>query len=224
MYLNYVFIFFLGSFLGWIIEFIYRSITNKRLYNPGFLNGFYLPLYGFGALILYIISSFNIALTYKIILFFVILTLLEYITGIIFIKFFKVKLWDYNDIELNYQGIICLRFSIYWTILAVLYYFFLYDLMYSLSLIAVNNNLILILLFVLTILFIFDLIISFKLLYKLKELHNDLQLKLKNFDYIKFRNKIRRNIKNKKLEKYFLKEYAKNKKKFILELNKLLKN
>jgi len=223
MFLSYLFIFFLGCFLGWIIEFIYRSITNKRIYNPGFLNGPYLPIYGFGILTLYIISSFNISIYYKIILYFIILTLLEYITGIIFIKLFKIKLWDYSDMELNFRGIICLRFSIYWTIFATFFYLFLYKLIYSLSIIVANNDLISILLFFLLFVFVIDLIVSFKLMYKLKILRKDLKLKIVNFNYINFRNKIRRYIAHNYFNKYFLLNHKIKKKRILIEIKRLIK-
>ena len=52
------------------------------------------------------------------------MTLIEYIAGLIFIKGMKIQLWDYSDEPLNLQGIICIRFSIIWTVLAAVYYFF----------------------------------------------------------------------------------------------------
>lgn len=53
----------------------------------------------------------------------IVMTLLEYIAGLIFIKGMKVKLWDYTNEKFNLQGIICLRFSVYWAILGAVYYF-----------------------------------------------------------------------------------------------------
>ena len=43
--------FMVYSFMGWIYESTLRSITHKRLYNSGFLNGPYIPIYGCGALL-----------------------------------------------------------------------------------------------------------------------------------------------------------------------------
>ena len=45
-------LFYVYAFAGWIIETVYRSLDRKRVVNPGFLNGPYLPLYGSGAIIL----------------------------------------------------------------------------------------------------------------------------------------------------------------------------
>ena len=43
----------------------------------------------------------------------------------IFIKGFKVKLWDYSDRKGNIMGIICPAFSLIWLVVGSLYYFFL---------------------------------------------------------------------------------------------------
>ena len=51
------------------------------------------------------------------------MTLIEYIAGLIFIKGMKVRLWDYSDQRLNFQGIICPKYSFYWAVLGAVYYF-----------------------------------------------------------------------------------------------------
>jgi uncharacterized membrane protein len=53
----------------------------------------------------------------------VIMTLIEYIAGIIFIKGMKIKLWDYSNRWGNIQGIICPLFSLFWTIVGAVYLF-----------------------------------------------------------------------------------------------------
>ena len=47
-FLIFVFIFFIGSMLGWLLELIFRRLVHKKWINPGFLIGPYLPIYGFG--------------------------------------------------------------------------------------------------------------------------------------------------------------------------------
>ena len=44
--------FLIYSFLGWIMESIFRSIIEKKVINTGFLKGPICPIYGFGALIM----------------------------------------------------------------------------------------------------------------------------------------------------------------------------
>ena len=131
------FLFFIGCFLGWGLEVLYRRFSpanvSRRWINPGFLVGPYLPLYGFGLCALYLLANLEntpliseVTAGSKTLLFIVmslVMTLFEYIAGVIFIKGMKVKLWDYSNEKFNFQGIICLKFSIYWAILGAVYYF-----------------------------------------------------------------------------------------------------
>ena len=112
--IGYLILFAIGGMCGWILELFFRRIVHKKWINPGFLNGPFIPLYGFGVVILYFISDLSIAWYYKAFLFLVLLTLIEYIAGIIFIKGMHIKLWDYSSRWGNIQGIICPLFSIIW--------------------------------------------------------------------------------------------------------------
>ena len=40
------------SFLGWVMESIFRSVCEKKLINTGFLKGPFCPIYGIGAIIM----------------------------------------------------------------------------------------------------------------------------------------------------------------------------
>lgn len=102
------FLFSMGSMLGWVLELFFRRLITKtgKWMNPGFLVGPCLPLYGFGLCILYLLASGEALLpsmpdwSKKIILFIIMaimMTLIEYIAGIIFIRHMKVKLWDYSN-------------------------------------------------------------------------------------------------------------------------------
>ena len=55
----YVVLFAIYSFMGWILEVIYRSITQRKFVNAGFLFGPFVPIYGFGALFVILISHFS---------------------------------------------------------------------------------------------------------------------------------------------------------------------
>jgi len=118
-------VFSIGSLSGWIIELIYRTfVSQKRLVNPGFLSGPYLPLYGFGVFALYLLSIPDMSLWYRALFFFLATTILEWITGEFFLKAFNLRLWDYSTQKWNYKGLICPLFSVFWTILALGFYFF----------------------------------------------------------------------------------------------------
>lgn len=136
--LSLAFLFFIGSVCGWVIELFYRHFADpdKKWMNPGFCAGPYLPIYGFGLIGLYLIASLerNILivdpLLKKTVLFLLIaicMTAIEYIAGIMCLKFAKVRLWDYRKEWGNIQGIICPKFTVAWTFLGIIYYYVLHD-------------------------------------------------------------------------------------------------
>lgn len=132
--LTLAFLFCVGSILGWILELLYRNLTRRpeKPINPGFCTGPYLPIYGIGLCVLYLLASleqFNLianSFWNKAVLFLAMavgMTLVEYIAGLFMLKYFKVRLWDYSDIKGNIQGIICPIFSLAWSVLGAVYYF-----------------------------------------------------------------------------------------------------
>lgn len=133
-FLELTFIFFVGSTLGWVTELIFRRCVHKKWINPGFLAGPCLPLYGSGLVVLYTICMFDYSfipspIWQKVFVIAVItaaMTLIEYITGLIFIKRLKVKLWDYSDRFGNIQGIICPLFTLIWGVIGAAYYLFIH--------------------------------------------------------------------------------------------------
>ncbi len=126
-------LFVIGSLLGWCIELFFRRyISQKKWMNPGFLTGPYLPIYGFGVVLLYGLSNIPLRIDnsfvevlIRIIIIGVGMTLDEFIAGLIFIKGFKIKLWDYSNRKGNIMGIICPIFSLIWLAVGSLYYFLL---------------------------------------------------------------------------------------------------
>lgn len=127
LFLCFVFIFFIGSLSGWVIELIFRRIVHKTWVNPGFLIGPYLPIYGFGlcALTAIYLLVYKIELpdVFIIILMGVVMTFIEFVGGLTFVNK-SVKLWDYSDRWGNYKGIICPLFSFIWTVVGAIYYYF----------------------------------------------------------------------------------------------------
>lgn len=127
-YLQFIFIFYMGCTLGWLLELFYRRLAHGKWINPGFLIGPYLPIYGFGLVILTFVflifkdSSLNPIII--ILLMGVLMTIIEFIGGLIGLKN-NVKLWDYSDQWGNYKGIICPLFSAIWTAIGAIYYYFL---------------------------------------------------------------------------------------------------
>ena len=126
-------LFVIGSLLGWVIELFFRRfVSQKKWMNPGFLIGPYLPIYGFGVIVLYGVSNIPLGITIqawdivaRIAIIGVGMTLIEFVAGLIFIKGLKIKLWDYSDRKGNIMGIICPSFSLIWLVVGSLYYFLL---------------------------------------------------------------------------------------------------
>ena len=126
-------LFVIGSLVGWVIELFFRRfVSQKKWMNPGFLTGPYLPIYGFGVVVLYAVSNIPLGITsqvwgviVRILIIGVGMTLVEFIAGLIFIKGLKIKLWDYSDRKGNIMGIICPIFSLIWLVVGSLYYFLL---------------------------------------------------------------------------------------------------
>ena len=125
--LNFIFIFYIGSTIGWVVELIFRRIVHGKWVNPGFLIGPYLPIYGFGlcALTGIYLIFYNLKLPSIIIILLMgaSMTLIELIGGLSFVNK-PVKLWDYSNRWGNYKGIICPLFSLIWTIIGAIYYYF----------------------------------------------------------------------------------------------------
>jgi len=127
LFLQFVFIFYMGCSIGWLLELFYRRIKHGKWINPGFLIGPYLPIYGFGlttlTFIFLLFKDSNLNPIIIILLMGVIMTIIEFIGGIIG-NINNVKLWDYSNEWGNYKGIICPKFSLIWTIISGLYYYF----------------------------------------------------------------------------------------------------
>ena len=117
--LTYIMIY---SFCGWLLESVSKSFWEKQWVNSGFLNGPICPIYGLGAVLMIAVLTplkDNIILLF--LAAFVLLSFWEYIVGIFLEKVFKTKYWDYSHLKFNFQGRICLKNSLYWGVLGVLF-------------------------------------------------------------------------------------------------------
>jgi uncharacterized membrane protein len=98
--LLYYFLYFcVMAFAGWIIEVIYRFMREKRFINAGFLFGPFVPIYGFGAVIITVISveARSLPAVTGWIITLLSPTILEYVGSWFMEKIFGLKLWDYHD-------------------------------------------------------------------------------------------------------------------------------
>lgn len=113
--------FFIYCFMGWIWETIYESARHGHYINRGFLNGPFIPIYGFGALFCLIIYDMVASNIYLYLFVSIILaTLMELATGLIMERIFKVRYWDYSHIPWNIKGYIAPQISVFWGLLSLL--------------------------------------------------------------------------------------------------------
>ena len=195
--------FIIYSFLGWIMESIFRSIAEKKLINTGFLRGPFCPIYGFGAIIMFIFLE-NLQ-NKPIILFIVsviVLTAWEYIVGVLLEKIFKTKYWDYSEHKFNFQGRICLTNSIYWGILGIVFIKYIHPFMQNMVS-KVDTKLLTYIIAILSIVFIIDMITtSIKVknikttLEKVERLNKEIKEKLKEIRKLKKNSEVSNSVEN----------------------------
>lgn len=156
--------FILCSFVGWILETVYKSLAEKRFINSGFLYGPFVPIYGFGGVFIYVISLFvsNLYFPLQVVIFTVVAVVLEYFTAFLFEKIFSIKLWDYSHERFNLHGRICLRFSIYWAMLIVFHVVFVQPFLFELILL-IDKNALYLFSVVFTVYFVTDIFFSSRL-------------------------------------------------------------
>lgn len=230
-FLLLAFLFFVGSVLGWIIELFFRRIRHGHWINPGFLKGPYLPIYGLGLAFMYLISSVDmswiepVAVQYVVRLFAIgiLMTVIEFVAGIIFIKGMKIKLWDYSKRWGNVKGIICPLFSAIWTAVGALYYFVLHPVVVETVSWFVANIWFSFVVGVFFGVFFVDLAITLKISVKIRKFAVDHDIVVK---YEKLKEDIKKDI-NAKKEKYgfsrFLNPIVGNVKDFIAAQKEELK-
>lgn len=118
---QWVMFFYIYCFLGWVWESAYVSVCHRKLVNRGFLKGPFLPIYGSGAICILVVTipiRGNIPL--MALAGMAAATVLEYVTGAVMEKLFRVRYWDYTGKFLNVNGYICLASVLCWGVMTVL--------------------------------------------------------------------------------------------------------
>ena len=162
------------------MEVIVCSCYDKKIVNRGFLIGPYCPIYGFGALIMLLISPYKDNLFVCFILALVLCSVLEYFVSYLMEKLFKIRWWDYSNDAFNINGRVCLRNAIAFGALGVIFTRFLNPWFNSI----VDNlsyNFLLIISIMVLVITIIDILVSFNAMNSIKNIINN--------DLFKFRNK-----------------------------------
>ena len=105
-----VWLFFVYSFLGWILETVTAAAKQKRFVNRGLINGPVCVIYGIAAVLITValqeLKGFWLFLGILILT-----TVLEWTAGHLIEKMYHEKWWDYSKIRWNLDGYICLPAS-----------------------------------------------------------------------------------------------------------------
>ena len=121
LFLYFLFKFFLYGFVGWILENVYCYFKTGHMQKEGFLYSPFKPMYAIAMSVLVLCSKVERVDNYTIVgLCAIIPTFVEFITGYIMREYFNKDYWNYSDLKYNYKGIICLEFSITWTVLSII--------------------------------------------------------------------------------------------------------
>lgn len=108
-------LFLVYSFLGWLTETGIATLKEKRYRNRGFVSGPFCFIYGFSGVLLTIFL--NDLVDRPVFLFLgslVIATTIEWITGKSLERMRQEKWWDYSRKKWNFDGYICLQYSLLW--------------------------------------------------------------------------------------------------------------
>ena len=168
VYLLFFFIFF--SFIGWLYEVGIFLVEDHIFVNRGVLYGPWLPVYGAGALIIYLIfyrlkkkpvkiGKLNIRPLLIYIYIVLATTIVELITTYIidFMKSDWRKLWDYSGSFMNYQGRVSLPSSLKFGLIGIIGVYIIIPLIDKF--IGLNNKITKAITYIIILLFIVDIII-----------------------------------------------------------------
>ena len=109
------------SFFGWVIETIAGTIKKKKFVNRGFSSGPFCLIYGIAAVMM--TTTMQELIEYPFFLFLgcaILATIIEWFAGKLLERLNQHKWWYYSEKKWNFDGYICLQYSILWGILGVL--------------------------------------------------------------------------------------------------------
>ena len=114
-------LFFAYSFLAWIAETAVATVRLKDFRNRGFASGPFCFIYGFTGVLL---TVFLQELKYDVLFLFlgsmVVATAVEWFAGKMLEQMKRKKWWDYAGKRWNFDGYICLQYSVLWGVLGLL--------------------------------------------------------------------------------------------------------
>lgn len=155
--------FFIYCLMGWIWESIILPLSRgQKPYNRGFLNGPWIPIYGFGAMFVIVLFDSR-QVDYPLHTLFinggVVACLIEYLTSYVMERLFHHRWWDYSQKAFNVNGRICLEGFICFGFFSVVTINYIQP-FFTRKLLLVDEELLFVISGILLLLFIVDTVIS----------------------------------------------------------------
>ena len=114
---EFLWLFFVCSFLGWILETVTAAVKRKKFVNRGLVNTPFCVLYGFSTVFITIFCN-ELNGVWLYLGSFIIATVFEWVTGHLIERFYHERWWDYSNMKFNIDGYIALPMSAIWGALA----------------------------------------------------------------------------------------------------------
>lgn len=112
--------FLIYSFLGFLLEVVFaRVIDHPKKDRKCFLLLPLCPVYGVGALLIHWLAALLEGPLWVMAAGFLGATAAELAMGLFYRHVLGVDFWDYSDQPFNLRGLVCLRFALYWSGLAL---------------------------------------------------------------------------------------------------------
>ena len=109
-------IFFVYSFLGWVLETAATTLKQRKFANRGLVNGPFCVIYGI-TVVLMSVGLQELSGIWLLLFAAVYATVAEWISGHLIEKVFHERWWDYSKRKRNLDGYICVSASAFWGLL-----------------------------------------------------------------------------------------------------------
>lgn len=118
LFYKLLWIFFLYSFAGWLLETVVAVAKKKKFVNRGVLNGPLCSVYGIAALMITVgMRELKDSWFFLFLGSMIVATFIEWTTGKLLEKMHHHRWWDYSGKRWNMDGYICLQYSVLWGVM-----------------------------------------------------------------------------------------------------------
>lgn len=112
-------LFFVYSFLGWILETVTAAVKQKRFVNRGLVSLPFCVLYGAAAVFITVFGS-ELRGIWLFVGSTLLATLFEWTAGHLIERIYHERWWNYSNLRFHLDGYICLPVSLFWGLLSML--------------------------------------------------------------------------------------------------------